>query len=317
MPYELDPDLLQAVASGPPMAPMTPAERGDHQTLRTNAEAGLATIDARLPEHAGVERVDSSATSLDGATILVRWYRPAHADDATTPGPAVVYLHGGGMILASVDLYDRLVAGYVAATGVPMLSVDYRLAPEHPHPSPVEDCFAGLQWLVDHAAELGVDPGRVAVMGDSGGGGLAAGVALMARDRNVALARQVLIYPMLDDRTTTPDPNLAPFAGWSYDDNYTGWHSLLGDRIGTDDVPAYAAPARAVDVSGLPPTYVETGELDIFRDESIEYARRIAATGTSIELHVHPGCPHGFDRLGDIPVVRRAFADRHRVLRSL
>ena len=317
MPYELDPDLLQAVASGPPMAPIAPAARGDHQTLRTNGETGLAAIDARLPEHADVERVNDVATSHDGAPIPVRWYRPADADHPSTAGPAAVYLHGGGMIMASVDLYDRLVAGYVAETGVPMLSVDYRLAPEHPHPSPVEDSFAGLRWLVDHADELGVDRGRVAVMGDSGGGGLAAGVVLMARDRDVPLARQVLIYPMLDDRNTTPDPNLAPFAGWSYDDNYTGWHALLGDRIGTDDVPAYAAPARAVDVSGLPPTYVETGELDIFRDESIEYARRIAATGTSIELHVHPGCPHGFDRLGDIPVVRRAFADRHRVLRSL
>ena len=248
----------------------------------------------------------------------MRWYRPADADaERATAGPAVVYLHGGGMMMASVALYDRLVAGYVAETGVPMLSVDYRLAPEHPHPSPVEDSFAGLRWLVDHADELGVDPARIAVMGDSGGGGLAAGVVLMARDRDVPLARQVLIYPMLDDRTTTPDPNLAPFAGWSYDDNYTGWHALLGDRIGTDDVAEYAAPARATDLSGLPPTYVETGELDIFRDESIEYARRIAATGTSIELHVHPGCPHGFDRLGDIPVVRRAFADRHRVLKSI
>jgi acetyl esterase/lipase len=316
MPYDLDPDLLRAVTSGPPRAPFTPAARGDHRTLRANGEMGLAAIDATLPEHADIERVDHHTTSHDGAPILVRWYRPS-ADRTSTTGPAVVYLHGGGMMMASVDLYDRLVAGYVAEVGVPMLSVDYRLAPEHPHPSPVEDSFAGLRWLVDHTAELGVDPGRVAVMGDSGGGGLAAGVALMARDRGIPLARQVLIYPMLDDRNTTPDPNLAPFAGWSYDDNYTGWHALLGDRIGTDDVPAYAAPARAADVAGLPPTYVETGELDIFRDESIEYARRIAASGTSIELHVHPGCPHGFDRLGDIPVVRRAFADRHRVLRSL
>lgn len=316
MPYELDPDLLQAVMSGPPMAPITPAARGDHATLRTNGEKGLGAIEARLPEHEQIERVDAVATSHDGATIGVRWYRPADVQRGTA-GPAVVYLHGGGMMMASVALYDRLVAGYVAETDVSMLSVDYRLAPEHPHPSPVEDGFAGLRWLIDHADELGVDPGRIAVMGDSGGGGLAAGVALMARDRDVPLARQVLIYPMLDDRTTTPDPNLAPFAGWSYDDNYTGWHALLGDRVGTDDVPEYAAPARAADLSGLPPTYVETGELDIFRDESIEYAQRIAATGTSIELHVHPGCPHGFDRLGDIPVVRRAFADRHRVLRSI
>ncbi len=155
-------------------------------------------------------------------------------------------------------------------------------------------------------------------MGDSGGGGLAAAAALLARDRGLAVARQILIYPMLDDRTTTPDPALAPWAGWSYDDNYTGWHALLGDLIGGPDVPAYAAPARAADLSGLPATYIEVGELDIFRDEAIEYARRIALTGTSVELHVHPGCPHGFDRItAEAGVVRRARADRLRALTTL
>jgi acetyl esterase/lipase len=146
------------------------------------------------------------------------------------------------MIMGSVAGYDRLVAGYVADSGVPFLSVDYRVAPEHPHPAPVEDAYAGLAWLLEHADELGVDPTRVAVMGDSGGGGLAAGVALLARDRGLALARQVLVYPMLDDRTTVPDPELVPFAAWSYDDNYTGWHALLGDTVGGPDVPATAAP---------------------------------------------------------------------------
>ena len=154
---------------------------------------------------------------------------------------------------------------------------------------------------MQHTDELRIDPARVAIMGDSAGGGLAAGVALLARDRGVALARQVLVYPMLDDRTTVPDPELAPFAAWSYDDNYTGWHALLGDAIGTDDVPPSAAPARADDLSGLPPTYIDVGDLDIFRDEDIEYARRIAATGTTVELHVHPGCPHGFDRIPGLP----------------
>src|SRR5262249_8324626 len=150
-------------------------------------------------------------------------------------------------------------------------------------------------------------PARIVVMGDSGGGGLAAAATLMARDRGVAVARQILVYPMLDDRTTVPDPELVPFAGWSYDDNYTGWHALLGDAIGTDDVDPYAAPARATDLGGLPPTYIEVGELDIFRDESIEYARRLSNAGTSVELHVHPGCAHGFDRMNpDADVVRRA-----------
>jgi acetyl esterase/lipase len=221
------------------------------------------------------------------------------------------------MVLGTVELHDRLVAAYVADSGVPMLAVDYRRAPDYPHPSPAEDSYAGLAWLAAHAGELGVDPGRIAVMGDSGGGGLAAATALLARDRGLALARQILIYPMLDDRNTVPDPALVPFAGWSYDDNYTGWHALLGDAIGTDGVPATAAPARAVDLSGLPPMYLEVGELYIFRDEGIEYARRAAAAGTSVELHVRRGCTHGFDRAGvEAGVVRRSRADRLRVLTS-
>jgi acetyl esterase/lipase len=209
------------------------------------------------------------------------------------------------------------VAAYVADSGVPLLAVDYRRAPEAPHPTPVEDCYSGLRWLVERAGELGVAPQGVAVMGDSGGGGLAAAAALLARERGPTLAQQILVYPMLDDRNTVPDPTLVPFAGWSYDLSYTGWSALLGDAMGGSDVPAVAAPARAEDVSGLPATYVEVGELDILRDESIDYARRIAAAGTSVELHVHPGCPHGFDRVSsEVDVVRRSRADRIRALRS-
>jgi acetyl esterase/lipase len=311
MPYQLDPELLAITADAPPR---TPAPRDDWRTLREQGNAGLALIDSLSPEHPEISRTDRTVTSYDGAEISARWYDPTPDHGA---GPAVVYVHGGGMIMGSVAGYDRLVAGYVADSGVPFLSVDYRVAPEHPHPTPVQDCFAALGWLLEHADELGVDPARVAVMGDSGGGGLAAGVALLARDRGVALARQVLVYPMLDDRTTVPDTELAPFAAWSFDDNYTGWHALLGDAVGGPDVPASAAPARAADLSGLPPTYVDTGDLDIFRDECIEYARRIAAAGTTVELHVHPGCPHGFDRIPGLPVAQRAFVDRLRVLRAL
>jgi acetyl esterase/lipase len=223
------------------------------------------------------------------------------------------------MIVGSVDMYEPLIRGFVADSGVPALAVDYRLAPEHPHPVPVEDCYAGLVWLAEHAGDLGVDPARIAVMGDSAGGGLAAGVALVARDRGgPALARQILIYPMLDDRTTTPDESLVPFLTWTYDDNVTGWGALLGERAGGDDVPGYAAPARAQDVSGLPPTYVDVGDLDIFCLEDVEYARRIAATGTPVELHVHPGVPHGFEVFApQADVSSRTRADRIRVLRSL
>jgi len=310
VPYQLDPDLLAITADAPPRVP---AARDDWRTLRANGNAGLELIDSLLPDHREVARGEHTFTAHDGADLSALWYSPPDR----TPGPAVVYLHGGGMIMGSVAGYDRLVAGYVADSGVPFLSVDYRVAPEHPHPTPVEDCFAGLEWLFEHTDDLDVDPARVAIMGDSGGGGLAAGVALLARERDVALARQVLVYPMLDDRTTVADPEMAPFAAWSYDDNYTGWHALLGDAIGTDDVPESAAPARAHDLSGLPPTYLDTGDLDIFRDEVIDYARRLSAAGTTVELHVHPGCPHGFDRIPGLPVAARAFADRLRVLRAL
>jgi acetyl esterase/lipase len=312
VPYDVDPDLI-AYAMSMNAPPRRLAARDDWRTLREQAEAGLSLLDSSLPEHPEVARVDHAAVASDGTALLVRWYDPSPDGE---PGPAAVFLHGGGMVLGSVAMYDHLVAGYVAASGVPFLSVDYRVAPEHPHPTPVEDCFAGLLWLVEHADELRVDAARVAVMGDSAGGGLAAGVVLLARDRGVGVARQILVYPMLDDRTTTPDPELAPYAAWSYDDNYTGWHALLGEAVGGPDVPYSAAPARATDLSGLPPTFIDTGELDIFRDECVEYARRIAATGTSVELHVHPGCPHGFDRM-PIPVGERAIADRIRVLRRL
>jgi len=319
MPLALDTQLLaamEAAMAAGGFARLAPAVRGDWRTRRANSDATWAVLGASLPEHEDVRRVDHHVGSYDGAQVLARWYVPA-ARATGGSGPAAVYLHGGGMIAGSVARFDRTIAGYVAGSGVPMLAVDYRRAPEHPHPTPVEDGYAGLAWLAAHADKLDVDPARIAVMGDSAGGGLAAGAALLARDRGLPVAKQILVYPMLDDRNTEPDPVLAPFAAWSYDDNHTGWHALLGDAIGGPDVSEYAAPARAHDLSGLPPCYVEVGELDIFRDESIDYARRLAAAGTSVELHVHPGCPHGFEHMSaDADVVRRSRADRLRALNS-
>ena len=319
MTYALDPEIVQAIAAleaSGARPPRVAVPRDDWKTLRTNSQNGAPLLAARLPAHLEVSRDGYSASSYDGATVALRWFAPA-GYDPSRPGPAVVHLHGGGMIAGSVEQVDHIIAGYVADSGVPLLAVDYRLAPEHPHPSPVEDCYAGLAWLTEHSAELGVDPRRIALLGESAGGGLAAATALLARDRGLSVAKQILIYPMLDDRTTTPDPALAPFAIWSYDDNYTGWHALLGERIGTADVPASAAPARAADLAGLPATYLEVGELDIFRNEDIEYARRLAAAGVSVELHVHPGCPHAFELIApDSGVAGRARADRLRALAS-
>jgi acetyl esterase/lipase len=289
MTFNLDPQVaavLAPMAEAMADAPYPPV--GDVETRRTMLEAMMAETAALQPMPADVTITDFNAIANDGTKVLLRWYVKAGA----APGPAALYLHGGGMILGSAALYDGPVARYVSSSGVAMLSVDYRLAPEHPHATPVEDAYAGLRWLSDHAAELGVDPARIAVMGDSAGGGLAAAVALLARDRRgPAVARQILIFPMLDDRTTTPDPETAPYATWGYEDNLTGWAALLGKQIGGPDVSPYAAPARETDLTGLPPTYLEVGQLDIFRDEDLTYARRLSHAGVDVEFHLHPGRP--------------------------
>ena len=291
---------------------------GDVESRRVNGHRMFDYVATTWHAVDGVDADTHTLTTDDGATLDLTWYHAA----AEQPGSAVLYVHGGGMIFGLEHLgrlYDLAVRDYVAASGVPMLMVDYRVAPEHPHPTPVEDCYAALRWLADNATTLGVDPARIAVMGDSAGGGLAAGVALLARDRGgPALAQQLLIYPMLDDRAQTPDPELLPFLTWTYDDNVTGWAALLGESVGSDTVSAYAAPARATDVTGLPATYIDTGDLDIFRDEDIAYARRLADAGVPTELHLHPGCPHAFEALArEADVSKRAIGDRIRRLRSL
>lgn len=303
---------LLAAADGQP-----PPPAGDVGSRRAIVEALFEHFATIRPSITDVSVTEHTTTSHDGADIALRLYAKEGA--GAGPGSAVLHVHGGGMIVGSVEDYDSVVRGYVSATGVPMLAVDYRLAPEHPHPTPVEDCHAALVWLAEHAPELGVDPARIAVMGDSAGGGLAAGVALLARDRGgPAISRQILVYPMLDDRTTVVDESIAPFLTWTYDDNITGWGALLGRAAGGETVSSYAAPARATDLTGLPPAYVDVGELDIFRDEDVAYAGRLAATGTSVELHVHPGCPHAYEAFApDAGVSRRTLADRVRVIAAL
>ena len=311
MSFQFDPEVAAVLgALGPPPA----VGDVDGRRVALNAMLEHANNIAQ-PIAADVEITEHEVTAGDGTSLRARWYRLPTGDSES----AVLYLHGGGMILGSVPIFDGTVSRYVARTGVPMLSLDYRLAPEHPHPTPVEDAYAGLRWLAEHAADLGVDPARIAVMGDSAGGGLAAGVAIAARDRGgPAITRQILIYPMLDDRNTAPDPLLAPVAAWSYEDNVTGWDALLGAGHEATAVDLTASPARLTDATGLPPTYLEVGQLDIFRDEALRYALTLSRDGVPVELHLHPGVPHEYDAIAfDTDVARRAQADRHRVLRSL
>ena len=217
------------------------------------------------------------------------------------------------MVMLSVDTMKVVVAELVSKTGVPVASVEYRLAPEHPHPTLVEDCYTGLTWFQTNAKELNVDSTRIAIMGESAGGGLAAAITLMARDRKFTppLAKQILIYPMLDDRTTVPDTNIQPFAIYTYEENHANWKALLGDAAGTDDVSPYAAPARAKDLSNLPPAFIDVGQLDIFLYEDMEYANRLSQAGTDVEFHLRQGCPHGFDGLASTSAVsKRAVEDK-------
>ena len=285
MAHAFDPEIAAALqAAAAAMGEITPPARGDWASLRANIDGLMAALGTLAPSFPDVTTTNHTCPAPDGTSLRLRWYEKTGA----TPGPAVLYLHGGGMICGNIDIYDPVVAAYVSATGVSMLAADYRLAPENPHPTPVEDCA------------------------------FAPATALLARDRNLPLARQILIYPMLDDRNLEPDPALAPFATWTHDNNFTGWSALLGDLLGTAAVPSSAAPARAATLTGLAPAYIEVGELDIFRDESIAYAARLAQAGIPTELHVHPGAPHAFERVAPASTVaQRAMADRLRVLLSL
>ncbi|AEK45158.1 alpha/beta hydrolase [Amycolatopsis mediterranei S699] len=301
--------VYEAMKAIPPLAP------GDWRGRREVFGAAIAAQAALLPVPDGVVVTSCAATAEDGATIPMRLYRPA---EVRSPALAV-YFHGGGMFLGSLDTHDARCRTYAELSGIPLLSVGYRLAPEHPHPVPVEDCFAAVRWAAGNAAGLGADPNRIAVMGDSAGGGLAAGVALLARDRGApAVAAQILIHPMLDDRTIVARPDLEGIATWTVEDNRTGWRCLLGEAAGGPDTPGYAAPARATDLRGLPPAYVETGQLDIFRDENITYADRLGRAGVPVELIQYPAVPHAFDTFDpEAAVSRRATAGRVLALQAL
>ncbi len=310
---QLDPELRRVMEK-------LPADRGldlnDIQAARPKMKRMVTALLANLPAVEGVTSQDQFAPGARGEpAVRVRVYQP---DNRPSKLPALYWIHGGGYVMGDIEQDDRLMKQMVTRIGCVAVSVDYRLAPEHPFPTPVEDCYTGLKWLFDHASALGVEPSRIAIGGPSGGGGLTAGLALLVRDRKeVPIAFQLLIYPMIDDRNVTPasyaitDPRV-----WNRESNRFGWKAYLGRDGGGPDVSPYAAASRAPDVKNLPPTYISVGALDLFVDENIEYAQRLIQAGVATELHVYPGAFHGFDVFAPSARVSKQFkTDRDNALK--
>jgi len=237
---------------------------------------------------------DHTITGAGGQPMLVRIYQPASRDSSQRP--AVLWIHGGGYVMGHPGYDDNLCRDFVLAAGCVVVSPDYRLAPEHPYPAGLEDCYSALVWMTESAKELSIDLRRVAIGGASAGGGLTAALALLARDRGgPSICFQMPLYPMIDDGNTTPSSyEITDARVWNRENNIAAWKMYLGDLEGAD-VPPYAAPSRAAELAGLPPTYTCVGQLDPFRDETIEYVARLARAGVDVEFHLYPGCYHAFE----------------------
>lgn len=305
-----------------------------HPPIDPEVAAALALLDLPpaslraqdIPVRRAAAVVDLDWMRRDGTITLTDRSIPGPPDNpeitvvvlSRTGGPAagapgMFYIHGGGMVLGTRWDIDESIMNAIG-DGFVVVSVEYRLAPEYPYPAAIEDCYAAWLWTAAHAVELGIDPARLAIAGASAGGGLAAGTTLLARDRGATMPRhQILFCPMLDDREiTASSQELEGVARWDRIANRTGWSAYLGDRRGGDDVPVYAAPARAADLSGLPPTYLELGDVETFRDEDLDYAARLSRAGVPVELHLWPGGVHGFTALAPQTAVSRAALDTRR-----
>jgi len=266
-----------------------------------------------VPPNPNVVSADRAIPGPQGAPdIMVRVYRPV---DATGTLPGIYFIHGGGMILGNMDGEDPVASTICERVDAVVVSVEYRLAPEHPYPAPVEDCYAGLAWMARNAAELGFDPDRLAVYGGSAGGGLTIATSMLARDRGFpALRFQMPIYPMIDDRNETPSSHEITDIGiWDRSANIEAWQWYLG----SGEPDQYAAPARAEDLAGLPATFIDVGTVDLFRDEDIAFATRLMQAGVPTELHVNPGAYHAAEMLApEAPLSERIWARRIEALRS-
>jgi acetyl esterase/lipase len=292
-PPPFDPELAPALPEI--HAAMAPAVTPD---MLPRLRAVMAAASPPLADLAGdgafavsTHAAPGPAGAPDVELLVVRPAQP------TGPLTVLYHLHGGGMVMGDNRFGVAGLLPWAAELGLVVVSAEYRLAPEHPYPAGIEDAYAGLTWVTEHAAELGAAPDRVLLAGASSGAGMTAALALLARDRGaVHPLGQLLMYPMLDDRNDRPSTTqMAGLGVWDRTANDTGWTALLGAARGTDAVPPYAAPSRATDLAGLPPAFLEVGTAETFRDEVVDYATRLAQAGGEVELHVWPGAFHAFD----------------------
>ncbi|WP_416981425.1 alpha/beta hydrolase [Streptomyces sp. T028] len=302
-----DPELapvLEAITAA--MQPLSDETLAATRRFATEGIPGMAPVDLTAAGRVRVE--ERQVPGPEGAPDITLLILSPVEDRGPTGG--VFHIHGGGMVSGDRRTGVAALLPFVADGSAVVVSVEYRLAPEHPDPAPVEDCYAGLVWTAQHAAELGINPERLLIAGGSAGGGLAAGTALLARDRAFPrLSHQVLVCPMLDDRFETHSSRMLDGEGiWDRNSNLYGWTALLGDRRGGPDVSPYAAPARAEDLSGLPRTYLDTGSAEVFRDEILIYARRLSEAGVSVDLHMWGGGFHAFDGMAAHAALSRASA---------
>jgi acetyl esterase len=299
----VDPDLL----------PLLDLFAGFDVTSETYADlrAGIGMPELPIEEPLLTPR-HCHAPGRDGAPDVALLVYTPPGENARRP--AILHIHGGGMVIGSADMSRMSMPPIALAFDAVAVSVEYRLAPETPFPGPQEDCYAALQWLVANADALGVDPARIVVMGESAGGGLAAALTLMVRDRGeYRLSGQVLVHPMLDHRTGGPDcPWRNPGTGeffWKRGSNRFGWESLRGGYAVDDDRRGWFSPALATDLSGLPPAFVSVGTLDLFLDEDVDYVRRLTAAGVPAELHCYPGAIHAYHAVRDARVTKQSNRD--------
>ncbi|MFF7753495.1 alpha/beta hydrolase [Streptomyces sp. NPDC007971] len=326
-------DLARTVWNAPPFDPELGAVLADlgEEAREPFTPENLA---ARQERDAAARPRPTVRDLADGGRFEVAELRvpgPPGAPDVTLvrarpagvsgPLPLLYYMHGGGMITGNAwSVLPRLLREWALPLETAVVSVEYRLAPQARYPGPVEDCYAGLVWAAAHPDALGIDADRIVIGGKSAGGGLAAALALLARDRGgPAPVGQLLLCPMLDDRgDTVSGHQMAGLDTWDRTSNATGWQALLGDRYGAADLPPYAAPARATDLSGLPAAYIEVGSAETLRDEGVAYAQAIWQAGGQAELHVWPGAFHGFDTLAPRAALSRDARDaRSRWLRRI